>query len=33
MERYNFQKIERKWRNSQTFTSVKNVKAKKNTIA
>ncbi len=29
MERYSFQKIERKWRNSQTFTSVKNVKAKK----
>ncbi len=29
MERYSFQNIERKWRSSKTFTSVKNDKAKK----
>ncbi len=28
MERYSFQNIERKWRSSETFTSVKNSKAK-----
>ena len=28
MERYNFQKIERKWRNTDSFTAVKNLKAK-----
>ena len=29
MERYNFQTIERKWRNKTSFNSVKNEKAKK----
>ena len=29
MERYNFQTIERKWRNNPSFNSVKNKKAKK----
>ena len=29
MERYNFQTIERKWRNNPSFNSVENKKAKK----
>ena len=33
MERYNFHKIEKKWREHEHAFSVKNQKAKKNIIA
>ena len=32
MERYNFQKIEKKWRETEFAVSVKNEKSKKNII-